>query len=119
MRARGTIERIYRDDPSLDILIERGARHEAAYLEHLKGRGLAVLEEQEGLSEEQRVQRTIDAMRTGVDVIAQADLSDGRWRGRADVLLKVAAPSDLGTWSYELVDTKLARETRGGRSCRI
>src|SRR5207249_2249824 len=42
------------------------------------------------------------------------DLKDGHWFGRADVLLKVNEPSQLGNWSYEVVDTKLARETRGG-----
>ena len=53
-------------------------------------------------------------MRSGTGAIVQADLNSGRWRGRADVLLKVNRPSALGAWSYEVVDTKLARETRGG-----
>lgn len=34
--------------------------------------------------------------------------------GRADFLRKVSAPSDLGAWSYEVIDTKLARRTRAG-----
>ena len=34
--------------------------------------------------------------------------------GRADVLRRVEVPSDLGPWSYEVLDTKLARETKGG-----
>src|SRR5205085_11840238 len=56
----------------------------------------------------------IEAMRSGAAAIVQAKLEDGRWRGRADVLLRVNTPSELGNWSYEVVDTKLARETRGG-----
>ena len=36
------------------------------------------------------------------------------WSGRADILRRVDVPSDLGDWSYEVIDTKLARETRGG-----
>jgi len=36
------------------------------------------------------------------------------WSGRADVLLRVDAKSVLGDWSYEVADTKLARETKGG-----
>jgi uncharacterized protein len=108
LAAKGTISKVYRSDPSLDVLIERGYRHEAAYLDHLKARGLQVLESQEGLDDKARIQRTIHAMKAGIDVIAQADLQDGPWRGRADVLLKVAPGS------YEVVDTKLARETRGG-----
>jgi predicted RecB family nuclease len=53
-------------------------------------------------------------MRAGVGAIAQAPLLDGRWHGRADVLLRIDRPSELGGWSYEVVDTKLARETRAG-----
>ncbi len=51
-------------------------------------------------------------MTEGADVITQAHLAEGRWHGRADVLLKVAAGSKLGAWSYEVVDTKLASETK-------
>jgi uncharacterized protein len=39
-------------------------------------------------------------------------LDSGDWRGRADVLLRVKKPSRLGNWSYEVVDCKLARETK-------
>lgn len=53
-------------------------------------------------------------MRDGTDIIVQAALSDGTWGGRADVLKRVPKPSVLGNWSYEIVDTKLAQETRGG-----
>jgi hypothetical protein len=34
--------------------------------------------------------------------------------GRTDVLFRVETPSSLGGWSYEVVDTKLSRETKGG-----
>ncbi len=53
-------------------------------------------------------------MREGVDVIYQANLRKGMWRGRADFLVKVDTPSKLGNWSYQVVDAKLARETRTG-----
>lgn len=53
-------------------------------------------------------------MRSGVDVIVQPELELDHWHGRADILLRVDAPSVLGDWSYEVVDTKLARETRAG-----
>jgi hypothetical protein len=36
------------------------------------------------------------------------------WNGYADVLCKVAKSSKLGNWSYEVIDTKLAQETRAG-----
>jgi hypothetical protein len=53
-------------------------------------------------------------MRAGAAVIFQATLRDGRWAGRPDVLRRVETLSALGPWSYEVVDTKLAKETRGG-----
>jgi predicted RecB family nuclease len=36
------------------------------------------------------------------------------WVGRTDILRRVEAPSALGAWSYEVIDTKLARETKDG-----
>ena len=52
-------------------------------------------------------------MRTGVDVIVQPALRSGRWFARPDILRRVDQPSAQGAWSYEVVDTKLAKETRG------
>src|SRR6185295_929686 len=101
-------------DPRLATLRERGLAHEEAYLDHLRGEGIEVLELPSGGGEEAALAATCEAMRRGVAAIAQAALADGDWRGRADVLLRVERPSDLGAWSYEPVDTKLARETRGG-----
>jgi uncharacterized protein len=94
-------------DPSLQILIQRGQDHEAAYVEHLKKQGLSVINLR-GQSQE----ATISAMRQGIDVIVQARLDNDRWLGYADILLKVPVRSDLGDWSYEVQDTKLAQNTR-------
>src|SRR5207302_5879207 len=55
---------------------------------------------------------TVAAMRSGADVIFQATFFDGRWRGHADFLLRVETPSDVGAWSYEVADTKLARRAK-------
>lgn len=101
-------------DPSLEILWERGAAHERAYVQHLRNSGREVVEiEGVGITPA-LVEKTLDAMRAGAGVIVQAAFLDGVWTGRADVLLRVAVPSDLGGWSYEVVDTKLARETKSG-----
>ena len=56
---------------------------------------------------------TVAAMRSGDQFIYQAALRHGRFAGRADILRRVDVPSALGEWSYEVIDTKLARETRG------
>lgn len=53
-------------------------------------------------------------MQSGADVICQAGLSDDTWSGWADFLKKVDTPGELGDWSYEAIDTKLAQDTKAG-----
>jgi predicted RecB family nuclease len=53
-------------------------------------------------------------MQQGVDVVYQATLFDGTWRGYADFLLRVEGASSLGEHHYEVADTKLARKVKGG-----
>jgi predicted RecB family nuclease len=111
--AHGLVRRPRWDDPLGEMLRERGHEHEKAYLAHLRAtRALEIVEipdEPHSGSE-----RTAAAMRDGADVIYQAPLGDERWYGRADFLIKVARPSALGSWSYEVTDAKLATETRAG-----
>jgi len=52
------------------------------------------------------------AREAGVDVIVQAAFGNKDWFGRVDVLRKIAKPSRLGDWSYEVFDCKLAHETK-------
>ena len=101
-------------DPSLPILWERGSAHEAAYVEHLAQAGLDVVRvDGVGVSDE-AVSETLVAMKQGARVIVQGALSHQGWAGRIDVLRRVDAPSALGSWSYEAVETKLARQTKAG-----
>ena len=107
-----------RIDPEVVLLQERGDAHELAYLEQLKADGRSVhIGTKDGLTTPDRLRAaeadTIAAMRRGVDVVYQATLFDGRWRGHADFLLKVEGASDLGSWHYEVADTKLARSVKG------
>lgn len=101
-------------DPLLEILRERGQRHEGAFLVHLQDSGLAVTTIDGVEVDDKSLSQTVEAMNAGEQIIAQAALSGGGWSGRADFLTKVDKPSALGEWSYEIVDTKLARETKGG-----
>ena len=48
----------------------------------------------------------------GFEIIFQATLRDGGLIGHADFLRKVSRPSEHGDWSYEVMDTKLARSTK-------
>jgi uncharacterized protein len=93
-------------DPSLDILRQRGREHEAAYVKYLSKEKNVV--DLRGLSQE----ATLEAMKSGVDVIVQATLVEGQWLGIADILIKVEKESKLGNWSYEVQDTKLAQNTK-------
>jgi len=116
--ATGQVERPVRYGPMMDELRERGLAHEQRYLDHLASQGLTVIcassDDLEDQSAEARRDQTFHAMRDGADVIYQATLSDDTWYGRADFLCKVHTPSDLGDWSYEVTDTKLARDTKAG-----
>jgi uncharacterized protein len=99
-------------DPVMLVLQQRGLDHERGYADALRAEGLVVVDlaEQGG---DDAVARTLDAMRAGANVILQPALRNGRWFGRPDVLRRVETSSGLGAWSYQVVDTKLAKETRG------
>ena len=112
--AEGTASRPKVWDPLLDILRERGAIHEQNYVEHLRKAGLEATRIEGIEVSDAAVAETLAAMNRGVPLIVQAALADGGWLGRADILRRVEKSSALGAWSYEPIDTKLARETRAG-----
>src|SRR6202140_4876596 len=97
--------------PDLQVIQQLGLRHEAAYLQSLRDAGVSFPDLRQ-INEQQAVSESLSCMRQGVEVIAQPSLTSGRWFGRPDVLRKVAKPSRLGNWSYEVYDCKLARETK-------
>ncbi len=112
--ARGKRARPYFHDPLLQILYQRGLDHEKAYVDSLKAAGLNVVDLSAFKNHDRAVEASVDAMRSGADVIVQASLRLGQWAGYPDILRRVERPSALGGWSYEVADTKLARETRAG-----
>ena len=102
--------------PDLKVIQELGLRHESAYLKFLEGqRKLTVVNLKDIKSEHEALEETKRLMDEGVDVIAQAALGGtvgaGQWFGRPDVLLRVNRPGNWD-WSYEVQDTKLAKETK-------
>src|SRR4029077_12388385 len=58
------------------------------------------------------VNRTTEAIQSGANVVYQATFEDGPWGGRADFLIRVERPGFLGDFSYEVVETKLARSAK-------
>jgi uncharacterized protein len=112
--AEGALKKPLIWDPLLEILWKRGLIHEQSYLEHLKKAALEVVKIDGIEVTPQAVAETVAAMKNGAQIIAQAALSHDGWVGRADILRRVDVPSGLGDWSYEAIDTKLARETKAG-----
>jgi predicted RecB family nuclease len=103
-----------------ELLFAKGQEHETAYLAGLRAQGLDVCEivlrrDHAPLPDdwERAACETEEAMRAGREVVYQAVLGSDRWRGIADFLLRVDDPSPkLGAYSYEVVDTKLARHAK-------
>jgi len=160
------IQKPHFDDPGLKLLSRLGEAHEQQYLSSLKDEGLKVVAvPTDGLREEAAA-RTVEAIRSGMDVVYQPAFlvrglsgegagedacgprteglgesvgvgGDGvgeesfgngeaerrsndklkfvghsGWYGRADFLRRVERPSELGAFSYEVIETKLARSTK-------
>lgn len=122
--AHGGLRRpIYAEDPRLEALRARGELHEKQYLEQLEANGRLMTRKvprraPEGMPRQEAwewlAQRTHEAMQAGADVVYQAVLFDGQWVGRPDFLRRVDRPSNFGSWSYEIIDTKLARHAKAG-----
>jgi predicted RecB family nuclease len=99
-----------------ELLARKGDEHEAAYLARLKEEGREVVEIalDDGSPESlgRAMAATEAAMRAGAEVIYQgAFLRDGL-RGHTDFLFRVDRGSGLGSFSYEVADTKLARRAK-------
>ena len=109
------------DDPRAEVLRQRGFEHEQRVLDQFTADGRTVetiIPPDTPFSQRDPVAaaaRARDAMRRGADVIYQGRLEDdgGRCSGYPDFLLRVGRPSTLGGWSYEVLDTKLARHGKG------
>jgi predicted RecB family nuclease len=100
-------------DARMEALQERGYEHEEAYIKHLEGQDLSVVRLDDRFENANATEETLQALQSGADVVVQATVSQNAWFGRTDVLRRVERPSKLGAWSYEVLDTKLARETKG------
>jgi predicted RecB family nuclease len=110
--ARGRRERPEPDDPRAELLRRKGDEHEHRYLESMlalyPGEVTEFRRSCSGIEAYLRAeQETLEAMRRGARIIYQATFFDGLFIGHADFLRRVETPSNLGDYSYEVVDTKL------------
>ena len=101
-------------DPQAEILRNKGFEHEQAWLQHLRDEDRQIVEiAVNGHADwHHDAERTAAAMRNGANVIYQAVFVDADWRGIADFLIRVDSTSQLGPWSYEACDAKIARHPK-------
>lgn len=100
------------DDAYRTLLAEKGLEHERGFLNRLRSDGRSVRAIDHDGPRDTMAEATRQALRDGVDVIYQGALTASPWLGYSDFLLKVERPSLLGDYSYEVLDTKLARSPR-------
>ncbi len=100
------------DDPTLKLVQDKGIAHELAFLAKLEAEGRQVVRIPDKVPLPDRLKMTAEAMRAGADVIYQAALLKDAWHGFADFLTRIDEPSDLGSWSYEVADTKLSSRVK-------
>jgi len=97
----------------LMLIQTRGQAHEARYAGKLKKEGKGFIDiEQSGNTLNEKIQATLEAMRLGTDIIFQPFLRKDNLFGIADFMRRVSRPSDLGDYSYEIIDAKLALSPR-------
>jgi predicted RecB family nuclease len=102
-----------RKPPEMQLLFERGERHEQGVVARMRADGLDVVAlEDEDATKEERAERTLAAMREGRQVLHQGCFLHDGWVGYPDFLIRVEEPSRLGAWSYEVADAKLGRTPR-------
>lgn len=72
-------ERAVRHGPVIEELRKRGLEHERRYLDYLRAKGYSLAELTHGGTDDARagLDRTLAAMKEGVDVIYQPTLADG------------------------------------------
>jgi predicted RecB family nuclease len=111
--SKNEINKPFFNNPTIDLLQELGLEHEQRYLRELAEKGgLSIAQIDVNGRWNDAVAETVLAVRQGVDAVYQATFLDAPWGGRSDFLVRVNTPSNLGSWSYEVVETKLARSTK-------
>lgn len=100
-------------DESTKLIQDKGFAHEKRYLQQLVEieRDVVDLSQLKG-SLDAKLKATVNAMKEGKAVIFQAALQHDQFIGYADFLIRVDKPSQLGKFSYEVIDTKLARSPK-------
>ncbi len=99
-----------------NLRIEKGLIHEVNYFKELskkykKIKNIKILNK---LSKEEKIKETNDALTKGYELIYGGWLESGNFRGELDFLeINNNVKSNLGDWSYEIIDTKNSAKVKG------
>ncbi len=116
--AKGILKAPGNAHAALYALQQKGEEFERGYIEELRKSEKTVVEIDKD-DRRKALRETLAAMAGGADIIYQARLEQDTWNGWADFLIKVNKPGSFGDWSYEVMDTKLSRETKAGAILQI
>ena len=96
-------------DEQAKLIQDKGIAHEAAYVKKIQSTDLSFIDiSKAGSSNEEKAHATLMAMKNGIEIIFQATFLDDQFLGYADFLRRIETPSSLGSYSYEVLDTKLS-----------
>ena len=103
------------EDEQAKLIQAKGIAHEKFFLAKLiKQHPGSVIDIVEHCpTREEQFKATNQAMQEGIAIIYQASFRNDSFWGFADFLRRVEVPSNLGTYSYEVIDTKLSKNARG------
>jgi uncharacterized protein len=99
------------EDAQAKLVIKKGQDHERRYLSSLEQNGYQVVHIPALLDAQpnEALASTLEYLRTGPAFAYQAFLYRDSLNGYADFLMRVERPSSLGSFSYEVIDTKLSK----------
>ena len=96
----------------MQMIQDNGKKHELECWDDLRKKYKSVSELGYELSTLERIEATQQAMETGVDIIFQGALQVEQFIARPDFIVRVDTPSKLGSYSYEVKDSKLSRSAK-------
>ena len=100
----GEIKRPYQfPDPGVEVLRKLGLDHELRFLRRMEEEGKRVVSVPDDVSRDEKVRRTVEAMKEGADVVYQGSVLTGEWSdalldSRATAPAAPTAPTGA-TWS--------------------
>ncbi len=96
------------------LRFEKGNQHEKNYLKELKKKYKKVLDlKKPDLTREEKISKTIQAMKEGWEIIHGGWLKKDKWTGEFDFLIiNKELKSKFGDYSYEVIDTKYSNKPK-------